>query len=174
MSQIIASVASTPSVPTSFVTDSGTATPIANVLNIAAYDSSINADNGILSQGAGNNVDIILTNRMTGSASSVNAASANLLAFNMAAAGTYTIYYDVLGYEPTTPGGCNYKIETEVVSTGAALIVIDTDFRENESPALAAADWTLTALGTTLTLAVTGVAGLTVRYNVLATYRYVS
>ncbi len=175
MSQIIASVASTPSVPTSFVTDSGTATPIANVLNIAAYDSSINVANGITTTGVGNNVNFILSNRIHNTATSTNAATVNLLPFAMTSAGVYTIEYKVCGYEPTTPAGLDYYIKAHIISTGAALVDIDTpDFEENESPALVAADWNLVAAGTTLTLTVTGVAGKSVRYSCLATYVYTS
>lgn len=54
MSQIYKTVASTPSVPTTFVTDSGNAVPAANILNVLGGD-------GIETSGAGNTITITST-----------------------------------------------------------------------------------------------------------------
>lgn len=54
MSQIHASVSSTPSVATTYVTDSGNAVPVANILNVLG-------GSGIATTGVGNTVTINLT-----------------------------------------------------------------------------------------------------------------
>lgn len=176
MSQIIASVASTPSVPTSFVTDSGTAVPIANVLNIATSSSSLNTTNGITSTGSGNNVDIILTNRIAGAVTTVGAVTTTCMTFNLAATqGVYAFEIFLVALDTTTPSGAVYRLRGDLRTTGVAATTIGTiDYDENEEAAMVPADWIVTAVGNSLVLNVTGVAGLTVRWSAQGIFTFVS
>jgi len=176
MSQISTNVTSTPAVATSYVTDSGTAVPIANVLNIATTSSSVAATNGITSSGVANNVTITLTNRIAGNATTVGAVTANCMTFGLGAVpGTYTVELFLSSFNPSTPAGSTYRIQADVRTTGiAGTLIAPIDWDENEEAVLVPCDWDVVVVGNALTVTVTGVAGLTVRWLAQAIFTFVS
>jgi hypothetical protein len=177
MSQITTNVTSTPSVATSYVTDSGTAVPIANVLNIATTASGVNAANGITSSGATNNVTITLTNRISGTVTTAGAVTSNCLTFGLGAVpGVYAFQIFLSAFDLTTPSGAVYRINASIRTTGAAGVVINSvDFTdEDEEAAMIPADWALGVVGNAINLTVDGVAGLTIRWSAQGIYTFVS
>lgn len=165
-----------PTVPTSFVTDSGTAVPALNTINIATSSSSINTTNGITSTGSLNNIDIILTNRITGAVTTVGAVTTTCMTFNLGVTpGVYGFEIFLNALDTTTPSGASYRIRADLRTTGAAATIIGTvDYNENEEAAMVPADWVVSAVGNSLVLNVTGVAGLTVRWSASGIFTFVS
>lgn len=165
-----------PAVPTSFVTDSGTAVPVANVLNIATSSSSINTTNGITSTGSGNNVDIILTNRIGGTGTTVGAVTTDIATFALGAvAGAYQFIIQMNGFNSTTPAGVAYLIVAAIRTTGAAGSVVNSvdPLVENEDAALVASDWDVVVVGNSLIVRALGVAGLSINWRVAGIYTFV-
>lgn len=165
-----------PSIPTSFVTDSGTAVPVANILNVLANDSTANDADGITSVGSGNTVTLRLTNRLQGTGSTTGAVTADIITFSLGATpGVYAVEFRLSAFESTTPAGLGYSIFAAVRTTGAAASLIGTpDFIESEEAALVAADADIIASGNNIIVRVTGVAGLTINWSVVGLYTFVS
>jgi len=72
-----------PEVATSYVTDSGTAIPAANILNVPGNTTTANVSNGIQTTGSGNNLTVQLTNRLIGTATSTNGSNADIITFDL-------------------------------------------------------------------------------------------
>jgi len=164
-----------PSVPLSFTTDSGIATPVANNLNILADDTTNNNANGLTTSGAGNTVTVLLTNRLQGTGSTVDAATSDIITFSLGATpGTYAFEVRVAGFESTTPAGVGYSLFGTVRTTGAAGTVAGTvDRINNEEAALVLANATIVASGNNAVVQVTGVAGFTISWSVVGLYTFV-
>lgn len=63
-----------PNIPTTFTTDSGSATPAANILNVLGDDTIANDTDGLTTSAAGNTVTVLLTNRISLSATTSDGA----------------------------------------------------------------------------------------------------
>jgi hypothetical protein len=171
-----------PSVPTSFVTNLGTAVPAANVLIVHGVQSNENNDNGIIAKGGvvgtgtSNEVDIVLTNRQTGTATTTDATPTTILTFILGAApGVYSVDGSLVAFDVTDAAGASYSFTSGVRTTGAAAIEIGTEFKDLfEEVAMATADFTVSASGNTLIIQVIGIAGKTIDWNCYLNYRLVN
>lgn len=171
-----------PTVPTSFVTQNGTAVPAANILIVNAFDSSENNANGIITKGGvagtgtANEVDVVITNRLQGTGSTVGASTTTLVTFPLGATpGAYNVEAKFIGFEPTTPASTGYTVWGTIRTTGAAGAldgVPDETFVEHV--ALITSDVNFVISGNDLLLQVVGVVGLTISWNVVATYTFIS
>jgi hypothetical protein len=167
-----------PEVPTSFLTQNGTAIPDANILIVYGLDSSEDNANGIIAKGGvagtgvSNEMDIVLTNRLQSTGTTVGAVTADIVTFALSATpGTYKFHFEVAAFESTNPAGLGYSIEASIRTTGAAATVISTpDADEDEDAVLATADWDVIASGNNAILRVTGVAGLTINWGAVGSY----
>lgn len=176
--------ASPPAVPINFVTDDGTtAIPAANTLNVNGADRPnplVIEDNdaGIETYAdpdLSDNLAIYLTNRRVDSGSVTGAVTQDLFTQDLGGVpGTYNFQVYVTGYEATTPASCAYTVFGSARTDGAtATIIVTQDIISDEDPALLLADFQLVASGNNLIARVTGVAGLTINYKVLATYIFI-
>lgn len=179
MSQIhVPSTSSNPAIPTSFQTQNGTAVPAANILIVDGFDSTENNNNGIITKGGlvgtgtANEVDVVITNRLQGSGSTVGAVTTTIATMDLGAtAGNYAWEFYVSGYESTGPSGTAYNIMSCIRTTGAAGTLVGvSDESFVEDAALAASDVQITVTGNSVNVTCVGIALLTINWNVVATY----
>jgi hypothetical protein len=164
-----------PSVPTSFVTDSGTVIPAANIVNFNGGSTSVDNSNGIqvIANADGSNNGVFrLTNRLTGSGTSTNASVLSLNTFALgASAGVYRFEFIVSGRDVVSGDGIGYTVFSSAKTDGVTATVISTPFIDNDEDAsLVAASADFIASGNNVILQVTGVSGRTINYKAVGTY----
>lgn len=184
MSQIYKAITSStplpPAIPTSFVTQNGTAVPAANILIVNAIDSIENNDNGIIAKGGvvgtgtSNKVDIALTNRtkVTSTTSDGAGQTKTVNIFTPAVSTGITFIVSVTGYDSANneiAGGEIIGLAT-TSSLGVVLIVGSNDTFDDASAGLAATDWNIVTDGTQIQIEFVGIAGRTINWSAIFTY----
>ncbi len=169
------SVTPPPTVPTSFVTDDGTAIPALNILNVNGIDSTENNSNGIITRAtpaSGNVLQVVLTNRLAGTGTSTNASVLNLSTLTLgSSAGVYRFQFDISGRDTVSGDGIGYTVFASAKTNGVTGTIISTPFIDNDEDAsLVAASADFVASGNTVILQVTGVAGRTINYSSVGSY----
>ena len=174
------SVSASPSVATTYTTDNGNSVPAANILNILARDTSANNDNGrqtVAVPSGGAYIYVELTNRVQGSDSTVGAPTVDITLMDFSAApfsgipGAYTFDFRVAAFESTGPSAGIYSLFAGLKTDGTTPILIgDTDKVVHEDAALSTADVSLVMVGNELRARVTGVAALTIAWDIVGEY----
>ena len=169
-----------PIVPTSFTTQNGTAVPAANILVINADDSRENNENGIITKGGvvgtgtANEVDVIITNRMTGNVTTVGLVTSPIITFTPTVIGTYTIECRVAAYNTTSLLGSGYSIFQAIrfdgVNSNTCGLV---DRIENEEGAMSSANVIITIVGANLIINAVGYAAQTINWTAVGLYTFV-
>ena len=172
MSQVyLASTAGTPSVPTSFTTDDGTAVPVANNLNLLGDDSTVYNANGISTDGTGDTVTILLNSRLHGTGTTSGAVTADVITFDLGATpGVFRSQMNICAFESGTPSGAAFGLDVAVRTTGAAATLIDEDLYPQREAALTVATVNAVVSGNNLIIRVTGVAALDINWVASGTY----
>lgn len=183
MSQIIKTLTSggpiPPIIPTSFVTQDGTAVPAANVLIVNGFDSRENNDNGIITKGGvvgtgtSNEVDVIITNRIQGNVTTVGATTSIAITFTPTTVGTYTIECRVVAYNTTSSLGAGYSIFQAIRFDGVnshLCGVIDRIL--NEEGTMSNVQVTTAVSGADLQINVTGYALQTINWSAVGMYTF--
>ena len=181
MSQIYKSAAgSTPSIPTSFETQDGTAVPALNVLIVNGFDSTENNVNGIITKGGvvgtgtANEVDVVITNRVTGSVTTVGAVTSPIITFTPTVIGSYTIECRIAAYNTTSSLGAGYSLFGTARFDGVNSNLCGTvDRIVNEEGAMSTANATFTVSGADIIISGVGYAAQNINWNVVALYTFV-
>lgn len=166
-----------PEVPTDFVTDSGTAIPAANILNVNGGSTSVNDNDGIrviANPDLSNNELIQLTNRLYGTATTVGAGTADIITFAPSVIGVYSLECRIAAYNTTTPLGSGYSLFGAIRFDGVNSNVCDTfDEIVNEEGAMAGVDIAVVVSGANIIVRATGYAGQTINWSAVSLYTFV-
>lgn len=145
-----------PSVPTSFVTDSGTAVPALNILNVVTPGGGTQ---GISTSGSGNTITVTLTdNTFTGTATTTGATNANIsTSVPVPNNSVISIRANIAGYDTTANLAVGGELLASARNVGGTVTVIGIpDRTKNNDPLLNDTNWTLIASGTNAVIQVTG------------------
>lgn len=166
-----------PTVPTSFVTDDGTAIPAANILNVNALDSTENNNNGILTRAnpdLSDNLEIVVTNRLQGSVTTVGLVTSPLITFTPTVIGTYTIECRISAYNTTSLLGSGYSLFGSARFDGVNSNLCGTvDRIVNEEGAMSSANATFTVSGADIVISAVGYAAQNISWNAVGLYTFV-
>ncbi len=174
------SVAASPTVATSFTTDTGTAVPALNVLNVTAIDVTGDNVNGVQTRGgvstvggATNDLEVQLTNRLQGTVSVTGAVTGNLITFALSGstASVYRFSFTVSGIDTATGDGVGYTVDASARTDAATATIISTpNIDSDEDASLSAALIDVVASGNNVILQPTGIAVQTINYSAVGTY----
>lgn len=158
-----------PAVPTSFVTDSGTAIPAVNILNVKGGSGiSTYAD-----PNNSNNLFIKVRNSTTDTGQTINNQTITLSTIDCSVAGTYFFTTQVSAYDIAGVEVAGGQLYTTVRSTGGVVTVIDdTDSIAHRTSGLPDIDYQITASGTNALLRVTGQNTFTLDWGAITIYVY--
>lgn len=177
MSQIYKSTGSgpPPTLEVTFVTDDGTVISMADIVNYNGVDSTEDNVNGILTRANpnnSNNMEVVLTNRLMGTATVVGNVTGDIVTFALGSTdAVYRFNFEVTGRDTTTQDGVGYTVFGSVKTDGATSTVIASPFVDNDEDAsLLAASMTIVASGNNAILQATGVAGQTISFKAVGSY----
>jgi hypothetical protein len=163
-----------PSVATQYVTDSGTAIPALNILNV-------NGANGItVSANPNGSNNILITageNTLVGTVTTIGAVTGDVITFSLGAVpGVYTFDCKIAGFAVVGgPLGSGYTIVGSVRTTGAAAVLIQDQAVDHfEEGILIAGSAVLTVSGNNAIFRVTGTAATTIHWKAVSEYIFVS
>lgn len=166
-----------PAVPTSFVTDSGTAIPALNILNLKALDSTTNNENGIFTRAnpnLSNNLEVVISNRIQGTVSTVGAVTSNIITFTPTVIGTYAIECRISAYNTTSSLGSGYSLFGTARFDGVNSNLCGTpDKIENEEGSMSSANISMTVSGANILISGIGYAAQTINWSAVGLYTFV-
>jgi|SRR5687767_4204442 len=174
-----------PVVPTTFDTQDGNAVPAANILLVNAYDSEENNANGITTKGgvaggdppgtgSANEMDIYLTNRLQGTATTIGAATSTIITFTPTVIGTYAFEFRLAAYNITSSLGSGASLFGAIRFDGVNSNVCDLfDEINNDEGAMTATNLAVISSGADMLLQVTGYAAQTINWSAVGLYTFV-
>lgn len=154
---------------TQFNEDTGTATPVAGVINVLGGD-------GITTTGSGNTITISIQNATVDTVVTKDATSQTqiLSTVDCSAVGTYFITTQLSAFESTVPGAVGGQLYTTVISDGVtATVVDDTDSVDHRSASMLTVSFSVVTAGTNANVTVVGIGGTTINWGGITVYVYI-
>jgi len=160
-----ASATSMPTVPTSFVTDVGTAIPALNILNVLGGV-------GIETTGSGNTVTISLDNSGQVVTQTIGAVTSQPTLITIFAPSIGIFVCRVVGYTNDASNlGVAYFIRSAIKSDGVTATIVASQAKDPfEDALLSAADANVSVTGNSVAVTVLGVAGYTIDWVLETTF----
>ncbi len=169
-----------PTVPTSFVTQNGTAVPALNILLVNGNDSTENNANGIITKGGvvgtgtSNELDVIITNRAQGTVTTVGLTTSAIITFTPTVIGTYALEARIGAYNTTATLGAGYSVFGTIRFDGVNSNLCGTlDRITNEEGAMSSANVTMTVSGANVLINGVGYAAQTINWSAVSLYTFV-
>lgn len=166
-----------PVIPTSFPTDDGTAIPAANILNVNGVDSIENNVNGILTRAnpnLSNNLEIVITNRLQGTGTTVSTGTSNIITFIPIDVGVYSIEFRVAAYNTTSLLGAGYSLFGAIRYDGANSNICDPfDPIDNEEGTMTNTNLDVIVTGASTILRATGYLNQNINWSAVGLYTFV-
>lgn len=168
-----------PTIPTSFLTDNGTAIPATNVLSITGLTSTDNNSNGIETDANPNLskfLHVKLTNRAVGSVTTNDGSTVTLISLPLGATpGTYAIYGSIAGFSVGNDAGGGYFYEGVVRTTGVVAVELGGEFTNfKEDTTFQSAFVQVTSSGNNFIVEVTGIVGQVIDWTGILNFVFVS
>ncbi len=152
----------------------GPVSPTANNINVIGGSSTVNNPLGftVIGTPATSTETFTLTNRFHNSATTIGATTADIITFALGATpGCFFFNFGVSVFNASTPAGAGYETYTTVRTDGAtATIIGDTDSITHEDAALITTIAQVVVSGNNVIFRVTGVAGLTIDWQLVGNY----
>jgi hypothetical protein len=173
-------------VQTTFLTDydsafnfGGITTTVLNQENVFGGFSAVDNDNGIATRAnpdGGQNLFVILTNRVFGVGTTVGASTITLITVPLGIAlASYRFQVEVVGIDTVSGDSVGYTVFGSVKTDGVTASVVETPYTDvDQDPSLVDATIAFVSSGNNGLLQVTGVVGRTITYKAVGTYIVVS
>lgn len=159
------------------VTDDGTIVSVGSSLDLLGISSTENNLNGILTRAnptGSINGEVILTNRLQGTTSTVGAVTSAVITFTPSVIGTYAIECRVSAYNTTSTLGGGYSIFGTVRFDGVNSNLCGTpDKIVNEEGAMTSANCTMTVSGANILINGVGYAAQTINWAAVGLYTFI-
>ena len=166
----------TPRVLTTFQTDTGISIPQLNTIIILGEDTSNDNYNGIQVQSnpnLGDEIHIVLTNRVKGLATTFGAITQSVMSFTLGSfLRSFRFVVDVIGRNIANSETAGYTIffTARADGLGNAFIVSQPFVDVDEDPAMVPCDVSVSVTGSSVSVNVTGTTGKTIDWRSLGTY----
>lgn len=163
MSQVyVPSTSSSPSIPTEFMANSGSAVPEANILKIVGTT-------GITTSGDGNTITISpVESGYTGTGTTVDNQIVNILVVPATEDKAFMAECHIVGYDSSNNLAIGGEIIAVGINDGAVAIVGSPEITKIADAPISSASFTVISLGTNFAVQATGVVGHTIDWRCTA------